>query len=104
MEAGELAATLAERDHAVEAADETDIELRSRPGAQEFAQLLLDLRGRAFQMRRQPRVDALADPQQAFAQRGKLCAAALFLSDERLTYALGPSGDETPGLPIRHTD
>src|SRR5262245_18270167 len=127
MEASELAAALAERDHAVEAADEADIELRSRPDTQEFAQLrkheivacehrqrrvrlvedfvelLLDLRGRAFQMRRQPRVDALADPEQPLAQSGKLCATALFLGDEWLTHALGPSGDETPGLAIRHS-
>jgi hypothetical protein len=128
MESGELATAIAERDHAVEAANEADIELRSGPGAQEFAQLrkreivagehrqrrirrvedfvelLLDLRGCAFQVRRQPRVDALADPKQPFAERGKLCAAALFFGDERLAHTLGPSGDETPGLSIRHTD
>src|SRR5215475_14984823 len=120
MKAGELATALAERDHAVEAADKADIELRSGPSPQEFAQLCkheivacehrqrrirlvedfvelpLDFRGRAFQMRRQPRVDALADPKQPLAKRCKLGAAALFLGDERLTHALGPSGDKAP--------
>jgi hypothetical protein len=55
-------------------------------------------------MRRQPRVNALADPEQSLAHRGRPGAAALFLGDERFAHAFGPSGDETSGLAIWHTD
>ena len=71
---------------------------------EDFAELLLDLGGCALQMRRKPRVDAFAQPQQLVAQLGELGAAALLLGDQRLAHSLGPSGDQSPGLAIGHAN
>ncbi len=86
MEAGEFTAPFAKGDDAFKAADEANVELRSSPCPQEFAQfrkheivarehgdgrvgfleqfadLLLDFGDGAFEMRGETRVDALANP------------------------------------------
>ena len=128
VEASQLATILAQRHNAFEAADETHIELRPGPRAEEFAQLrkhqvvarkhgqrrigliedfaelLLDLGGGALQMRRQPRVDALAQPQQLFAELCEFGAPAFLFADQRLTHALGPRRDQPPRLTVRNAD
>jgi hypothetical protein len=55
-----------------------------------LAELLLDLGGRALQMRRESGIDARAKPQHLFTQFGELGAAALLFADQRLAHPLGP--------------
>ncbi len=121
---GHLAARLAQRHDTIEAADKADIQFRAVAGAQQVpqfrqnevvaginrdrrlrlvqqaAELLLDLRGRTFEMRRQSRLDPFAQPQEALAERGQPAAAALFFVDQRLADDVRPFRNQTPGLAI----
>lgn len=48
------------------------------------AELLLDLGGGAFEMRQEPRLDPLAQPEQPRAERRQMRAAALFFHHQGL--------------------
>src|SRR5262249_38878771 len=62
------------------------------------------LRRGAFEMRCQPRVDSLANPQQPLTERCESGTAPLLLGDQRLAHPLRPHCDQAPGLTVGQAD